>query len=210
MSKHLSPIDLLTDPLSDAPLTPEQKKIWEDTCSELILSRIRVNELEKRLNALEKQPDEAEVSTPLLNRPDFNREVARMLAFDERYGGSSSVVYLNLENLDVLREHFGEAMANSALKFMSDALINKVRRSDVLGRLSRDEFGILLPHCDNENAWRKGESLSTEIYDSLVKVWKGSAKPEISYGAYTFNEKEELASGLRQASANLTKLLKSD
>jgi len=204
------PTDLLADPLAGASLSAEQRQIWDDTRSELALSRIRIRELEKRLQTLEKQPEEAEISATLLNRPDFNREVARMLALDERYGGVSSVIYLNLENVEELAQHYGHSMADNVLKFFSDALINNVRRSDVLGRLAKDEFGILLPHCNNENAWKRGGVLAAQLYDSLVKVWKGTARPEISYGAYTFNEKEELASGLKQAASNLTKLLKKD
>lgn len=203
-----TPIDMLTDALSDAPLSNEQRKIWHDMCAELVLSRIRVQELEKRLNSLDRLPTDLDMSAPLLTRPDFNREVARMLAFDERYGGTSSVIYLNIENVGLLKEHYGEKMANSALRFVADALINKVRRSDVLGRLAHDEFGILLPHCTNENAWIKGKILASDIYESLVQVWKGALTPEISYGAYTFNEKEDLASGLKQAASNLTKLFK--
>jgi len=210
LNDHQTPIDMLTDALSDAPLSDEQRKIWHDMCAELVLSRIRVQELEKRLKTLERNPEDTEISTALLNRPDFNREVARMLAFDERYGGSSSVIYINIENIDNLKEHYGEAMANSALRFIADALINKVRRSDILGRLARDEFGILLPHCNNENAWIKGEIIARDIYDSLTKVWKGTLSPEISYGAYSFNEKEELSTGLKKAASNLTKLLRKD
>ncbi|HAX92199.1 MAG TPA: hypothetical protein DCY07_08365 [Rhodospirillaceae bacterium] len=201
-----APLDLLTDSLANAPLTPEQRTIWRDLCAELVLARVRVQELENRLRVLERQPEEPESSHPLLTRPDFNREVARMLAFDERYGGISSVLYINIENLDVIRSRHGAALIDAALRCVADTLAGLIRRSDILGKLAPDEFGILLPRCDNTSAWKKGEHIATNLHDALSNLWGPNLKPQINYGAYTFREKEDLATGLKQAAKDLTQL----
>lgn len=201
-----APLDLLTDFLTDVPLTDTQRTIWRDLCAELVLSRVRIQELETRLKTLERQPEGESPSHQLLNRPEFNREVARMLAFDERYGGISSVLYINIENLETIRVRHGAALVDSALRCLGDTLAGLIRRSDILGRLAPDEFGILLPRCDNASAWKKGEHIASVLYDTLATLWGPNLKPQISYGAYTFMEKEDLAQGLKQAAADLTKL----
>ncbi len=203
-----SPIDLLALQLADAPLTPRQHAVWRDLCAEIVLARVRIQELENRLKVLEHQPGPDITLHAVLTRPEFNREVARMLAFDERYGGISSVLYFDVENLDSLEARHGRALINTTLRCISDTLIANIRQSDILGRLATEEFGVLLPRCDNADAWKKGEQIASAIYDSLAKVWGPTAQPSVTYGAYTFREKENLATGLKNAAGNVTKLVK--
>jgi len=201
-----APLDLLTDFLADAPLSPEQRTVWRDLCAELVLSRVRIQELETRLRILDRSTDEAEAPPAMLGRPDFNREVARVLAMDDRYGGVSSVLYFDIENLGNINDRHGAALVDAALRCIGDTLVNQIRRSDILGRLAKDEFGILLPRCNNENAWKKGEKIATILYDALCGLWGPNLQPSISYAAYTFHEKEDLAQGLKAVAEGLTKL----
>ena len=200
------PVDHLTDFLADAPLSGEQRTVWRGMCEELVLARVRIQELENRVRVLERNANEDGPSTTLLSRPDFNREVARILAFDERYGGTSSVVYFDIENLEAIKDRHGSDLVEAAYQCIHDALINHVRRSDILGRLAPDEFGILLPRCDNKNAWIKGEDIASLLHVSLCKLWGPGLEPVISYGAYTFAEKEDVTQGLKNASAAMTRL----
>ena len=204
-----APLDLLTDFLADAPLTPDQRTIWRDLCAELVLARVRIQELETRLRILDRSVPENASPQPLLNRPDFNREVARVLAMDDRYGGQSSVVYFDVENLGNINDRHGPALVDAALRCIGDTLINQVRRSDIIGRLAKEEFGVLLPRCNNENAWKKGEKIASALYDALCDLWGPNLQPNISYAAYTFSEKEDLAEGLQAVAKSLTKLTKS-
>ena len=203
-----APLDLLTDFLADAPLTHEQRAVWRDLCAELVLARVRIQELETRLSVLERPAAEDGSLVPLLTRPEFNREVARMLAFDERYGGTSSVIYFDIEDLEKIKERHGTMLVEAAIRCVCDTLMTEVRRSDILGRLAPDEFGVLLPHCDNADAWKKGEKLAATLHDALIKLWGPGLNPSISYGAYTFREKEDLATGLKQAAQGVTRLIK--
>ncbi|MGE4352153.1 MAG: GGDEF domain-containing protein [Bdellovibrionales bacterium] len=208
MNAVSAPLDLLTDELADAPLTPEQRVIWRDLCAELVLARVRIQELETRLRVLDRDTAADSPALALLNRPDFNREVARMLAIDERYGSTSSVVYFNIENLEIIKDRHGTALVEAAIRCISDTLINQVRRSDVVGRLSPDEFGILLPRCDNTNAWKKAEKVATVLYDALGDLWGPNLKPQIGFGAYTFSGKDDLTQGLKQAAEGITKIVR--
>src|SRR6202161_2224597 len=128
-------VDFHKDALGNAPLTPEQREIWE-------AARARIGDLETRVRLLERQPMEDEPS--ILTRPEFNREVARMLAFDERYGGTSSVLYFDFEHLEEISLIHGKAVANATVRQIGDLLMRNVRGSDIVGRLAPDEFGVLL------------------------------------------------------------------
>jgi len=199
------PIDLVNDPLATAKLTDEQRNVWELTRSELIIARERIDELEERLKTLEHTSHEGHFVQTVLTRPEFNREVARMLAFDERYGGSSSVLYIDVENLADIHKKDGRPVADNIIRAICDTLTRHIRSSDIVGRLATDEFGVLLARCDNDAAWKKGEALTDMLMDALEKVPGCTEKPVVNYGAYTFQENENVAMGLKQAADSMTR-----
>jgi diguanylate cyclase (GGDEF)-like protein len=199
-------IDFSKDPLANAPLTPEQREAWNVARDIANASKVKIGDLETRIRLLERQPIDEEHS--ILTRPEFNREVARMLAFDERYGGTSSVLYFDFEHLDDIAGIHGKAVANATVRQIGDLLMRNVRGSDIVGRLAPDEFGVLLMRCDNAAAWRKGEYLSGLLYDMVNEVHGCKLDLVISYGAYTFRENEDVATGLKEAAHAVTRALK--
>jgi len=205
-----TPVDLLEDPFIDVGFTDEQRHLWGNIRSELIIARERMHELEERLRVLEQHNHEDLGAQAVLTRPEFNREVARMLAFDERYGGISSVLYFDIENLSDIIEHQGHAMGNAVVRTVCDTLAVQIRSSDILGRLATDEFGVLLVRCDNPAAWKKAEKLAGGVFQALAKIKDCKVPPVVSYGAYTFREKENLATGLKQAALSVTRIEEDD
>lgn len=197
------PLDLNKDWLASASLSGAERQAWDNLRAELGAARMKIQDLETRIKLLERQPVEEDHS--ILTRPEFNREVARMLAFDERYGGISSVLYFDFERLEDLAGNHGKAVANAAVRQIGDLLIKHVRNSDVVGRLAPDEFGVLLMRCDNVAAWKKGEQLSAMLYDGIGEVHGCKTDIVISYGAYTFHGSEDVATGLKEAAHAVTR-----
>jgi len=195
--------DFSVDQLADAPLNTEQRRVWNLLRGELASMQAKNQELEERLHQYEQQKDDADGLT-VLNRNDFNREVARMLAFDERYGGMSSILYFDFDGLDEVAVRFGIAVATNTLEEIVSTLTRGVRTSDIVGRLAPDEFGVLLMRCDNTAAWRKAESLAENLQQVLTEVHSCKLSVSISYGAYTFRDNEDLAVGLKEAAQAMT------
>ncbi|MFA5040466.1 MAG: GGDEF domain-containing protein [Bdellovibrionales bacterium] len=195
-------IDFSVDQLADAPLTVDQRRIWNMLRGELASAHAKNQELLERLHQYEQQKPEDQ--STVLNRNDFNREVARMLAFDERYGGMSSILYFDFEGLDEAAGRYGRSVINAALREIASVLSHGVRTSDIIGRLAPDEFGVLLVRCDNAAAWRKAETLSAQLQQALTEVHDCKLNINVSYGAYTFRDNEDLAVGLKEAADAMT------
>ncbi len=198
--------DLSVDWLVDAPLTTDQRRAWTVLRGELASALAKNQELMERLRQVEQQQADAEPS--ILNRPEFNREVARMLAFDERYGGMSSVLYFDFDHLGETTSRFGNAVSAAAMKEIAATLVRSVRGSDIVGRLAPDEFGILLMRCDNAAAWRKAEDLAIQLQHTLTEIQGCRLSIKVSYGAYTFRDNEDLAVGLKEAAQVMTSAVK--
>ena len=197
------PYDLSIDWLADAILTHDQRKVWTHLREELKAAHDKISLMEDRLRELEQQTNHH--LPTVLTRPDFNREVARMLAHDDRYGGVSSIVYINLENLEQITALHGKSVANAATRTMCDTLLQCVRTSDIAGRLGVDEFGVFLARCDNANAWKKGEFLASRLHQALLEVHTKLLRPSLTFGAYTFRQNQDVTEGLKLAASNVTK-----
>jgi diguanylate cyclase (GGDEF)-like protein len=196
--------DLAQDLLADAPLTLEQRQEWNRLRHELAQARLNLRAQAKLIALLESGRDD-KLSFSILTRPEFNREVARMLAFDERYGGVSSLLYFVFGGLDELTARYGAVIADDTIRLIGDLLVKNIRRSDVLGRLGPDEFGVMLMRCDNANAWRKAEAMAATFNTALAEVKGCNLDLKISFGAYTFNETDDAAKGLKLAAEAVTK-----
>ena len=59
--------------------------------------------------------------------------------------------------------------------------------------------------CDNDAAWRKAEGLANALQGSLIEIHNCKVDIHISYGAYTFRDNEDLATGLKEAAHAMTK-----
>jgi len=193
---------MLNELFANAQLTPEQKQALKSLENELSQAHIQLRQLQTKITTLEEQAGSEQA---ILTRPEFNREVARMLAFDERYGGQSSVLYFDIASLDSLTKRYSPAIAADTTKTITHVMMRHVRRSDIIGRLGADEFGVLLVRCNNENAWKKGRELATLLTRALETIDNVKLGLEISFGAYTFREEEDVAIGLKEAAHSLTK-----
>jgi diguanylate cyclase (GGDEF)-like protein len=203
MSSHF---DNSVDWLADASLTPDQRRAWNAMRQDMAALKSKNQELQDRLKQAEQQSEAAEPT--ILNRPDFNREVARMLAFDERYGGMSSVLYFDFDHLEETAANYGRAVANAAIREIGALLIKNVRGSDIVGRLAPDEFGILLMRCDHANAWKKAEAVAVQLQNMLAEIQGCKLAIKVKYGAYTFRDNEDLAAGLQKAASSMTQTIK--
>ncbi|MBI1272889.1 MAG: diguanylate cyclase [Alphaproteobacteria bacterium] len=194
-----------TDILADAALTPEQRKAWNSFRDEAAAANKKIADLEKRIkHHMREELDEATAASMILTRPEFNREVARMLALDERYGGISSVLYFDFDNLPSLAEKYDRAIMNAAVRQVGEIMVRHVRSCDIVARLDATEFGVLLIRCDNDNAWRKGESLAVILQEKMAEVHGNPFELEVSFGAYTFQNEDDVTKGLHAAAGAMT------
>lgn len=138
-----------------------------------------------RLRELERLVDEDPLM-PVANRRAFLRELTRMMAFAQRYGGTGSLVYFDLNNLKQINDSQGHAAGDAALLQIARLLVDGVRASDVIGRLGGDEFGLLLVQANAEAAERKAAELAQLIEASPLE-WQGARVPlAVAYGVRAF------------------------
>ncbi|HKR89164.1 MAG TPA: GGDEF domain-containing protein [Phenylobacterium sp.] len=145
-------------------------------------------ELRAELAALRVRLAEAEgladrdALTPLFNRRALMRELARTLAAAERYGGSASLVYFDLDGLKAINDRFGHAAGDAALKAVAQRLIARIRASDAAGRMGGDEFAVILAQTNGFQAEAKALALAQAIAAEPVEGLPPVVRLKVSWG----------------------------
>jgi diguanylate cyclase (GGDEF)-like protein/PAS domain S-box-containing protein len=102
--------------------------------------------------------------TGLINRREFeNRLVAAFEATHENNEQTHALLYLDLDQFNVVNDTFGHTAGDELLLRISELVQDNIRSTDVLARLGGDEFGILLERCSRDLAMEVAETIRSAI-----------------------------------------------
>ncbi len=90
--------------------------------------------------------------TGLSSRSQFDLALDVELRHAMRTGEPFTVLSLALDGLDAVTEGFGVGAAEEVLRQVSQRLAPQVRLGDVLARLDKDEFAVVMRHGDQSSA----------------------------------------------------------
>jgi diguanylate cyclase (GGDEF)-like protein len=133
--------------------------------AELKAAKARIAELERRADT--------DVLVDALNRRGMERVLRRSIAYVGRYPASAALIYLDVNRLKPLNDRHGHAAGDAVLKAITRALLANVRQSDVVARLSGDEFAVLVWNVSKSDAAAKATSLEDKV-ERLRIPWRGA------------------------------------
>jgi diguanylate cyclase (GGDEF)-like protein len=154
----------------------------------------RAHELEELRTLADTEP-----LTGLANRRVFAAALWRELARHSRHGGALSVVLFDLDALKALNDNAGHAAGDRAIRELAGACTEATRSSDLAARVGGDEFALLLPDTDAEEA-----ALVAERVRSSMAAKRVAGRPlGVSVGVATANKTTTSEALLTVADARL-------
>ena len=124
----------------------------EALVSEIERLRAKLIEVEARLGQLDELAHQ-DTLVGLPNRRRFLARLERAIARVERYGHPAAVLFVDVDGLKSINDTFGHKGGDDALIEIGQLLVASVRNTDCVARMGGDEFGILLEHLDEQQAW---------------------------------------------------------
>lgn len=104
-----------------------------------------------------------DVLTGLVNRREFELRLARVLNSAREDQSEHALCYMDLDQFKLINDTSGHVAGDELLRQIGSLLNRLVRRRDTLSRLGGDEFGILMEHCNLEQARRVANKLRQTI-----------------------------------------------
>ncbi len=146
-----------------------------DPAIEAVLKRLPPEDRDVILAALSRaERTEAELRyladhdslTGLLDRRRFRAELDQYVSFSARYGGQGAVMVIDIDGLKGVNDAHGHHAGDNLLRQIAGILRERVRTTDIVARLSGDEFAVLMPQTDTAGALQLGEDLRTQVAET--------------------------------------------
>lgn len=120
--------------------------------------------LASRVRELQRQ-SRTDTLTRIPNRRAFD-EVAAGEFERARRGGVMALLVIDIDHFKRFNDEFGHARGDEVLKQVAEKLVNGIRQGDHACRFGGEEFAIVLPATDSEQAARVAESLRKIVEES--------------------------------------------
>lgn len=105
--------------------------------------------------------------TGLLNRRRFRAELDQSVSFSARYGGRGAVMVIDIDGLKGINDSLGHQSGDLLIRRVAEILRERVRATDLVARLSGDEFAVLMPQTDAAGALQLGEDLRIQVTEGF-------------------------------------------
>jgi len=105
--------------------------------------------------------------TGLLNRRRFRTELDQYVSFAARYGGRGAVMVIDIDALKEVNDRLGHQAGDTLIRRVAEILRERVRATDIVARLSGDEFAVLMPQSDTAGALQLGEDLRAQVAEGM-------------------------------------------
>ncbi len=158
------------------PLVAKERLLVEGgPAIDAVLEKLEPDDRQVLLAALERaERTEAELRyladhdslTGLLDRRRFRAELDQQVSFTARYGGQGAVMIVDIDGLKTINDTYGHHAGDSLIRQVAATMRERVRTTDIVARLSGDEFAILMPQTDTAGALHLGEDLRAQVAES--------------------------------------------
>lgn len=90
--------------------------------------------------------------TGLYNRKFFDEQITQEILSSRRYGWPLVLAMIDVDHFKQVNDRFGHGGGDAVLRSLSNQLRSMLRASDTLCRYGGEEFSLILPHINLENA----------------------------------------------------------
>ncbi len=148
------------------------------------VSDIAVNKLQlKAANEQLKQVSQTDGLTQLHNRHYWQQCLEHEYERYSRYAETASLVMIDIDHFKTINDTYGHVAGDKVIQHIAHQLKQVVRETDCIGRYGGEEFAVLMPNTNGEDAKRFSERLREKIAESSVVYEGQKIHVTISLGA---------------------------
>lgn len=165
-SSHLMFQDIVITPLRSLSGEVSHIAIQINDVSETARNRIHLRETNQHLSEISRKDG----LTGLFNRAYWEQSLKEEFNQLKVMEGACSLVIFDIDHFKKVNDTYGHHTGDEVIRRTSSLLRKTARSSDVCGRFGGEEFTVLLPHTNQEQASYFAERLRKRIEQEIVKV----------------------------------------
>jgi diguanylate cyclase (GGDEF)-like protein len=120
--------------------------------------------------------------TGTLNRDAFFDRAGEELNLAARRNEKICLAMIDVDHFKQINDQNGHIVGDFVLRHISDYLINRLRRSDIVGRYAGDEFLVFLPDTDLDSASAVLDIIRKNLVAQQIQVNDTHVEVSISLG----------------------------
>ncbi len=154
-----------------AEVVSETKMIAQSsTLLQKMLSETK-QEVENLREELERSREQATTDslTGLLNRRAFDQELMRASDDANQSRDPLGLLMIDIDKFKRVNDTYGHLIGDKVIRFIAKQLSNNLKGKDIVARIGGEEYAILLPNTQLDNARILAESIRTTIERSRLK-----------------------------------------
>ena len=123
-----------------------------------------------------------DVLTQVPNRRKFMDIAHHEWAVAQRYERPLSIMVMDVDHFKRVNDVYGHSAGDSVLKELCHRIKGELRETDCLARLGGEEFGLIMPFTDAEQAQHLAERLRNAVSSTPMKAQEHVIQVTISIG----------------------------
>ena len=120
--------------------------------------------------------------TQLLNRRGLQKQIVAELARSDRQSSVASVILLDLDKFKQVNDTYGHDAGDDVLTNTADLLRRSIRQQDYVSRWGGEEFLLVLPDTNQQNAQVLAEKIREKIANATIAFEQHTLKVTASFG----------------------------
>ncbi len=125
--------------------------------------------------------------TQVYNKRYFLETLEREIGRAQRYQRDLSLIMFDIDNFKKINDTYGHLAGDHVLKHLAMVIKSRIRREDILSRYGGEEFSIILPEIDKENAIQFAEKIRKLVEKAMFSFEDTEIPVTISIGVTNYD-----------------------
>ena len=129
--------------------------------------------------------------TQISNLRGFEKDITREIARARRADQALTIQIMEIDEFDELYDHYGERSGHFVVKKVAERISSDLRATDMMARLSRSKFALLIPGSGEILGQEIAERMRDDIEDFAVDDGRGAVlQVTVSIGMVTWEPQQ--------------------
>jgi diguanylate cyclase (GGDEF)-like protein len=140
----------------------------------------------------------------IYNKYYFLSKLEEEIIHCQHYGSQLSLVFLNADHFKQLNDSYGHLAGDAALIQLAEICKEHIRETDILCRYGVEEFAIIIPHTDQQQAYLLSEAIRELVAKTPVNYADAAINMTVSIGITSYDPQntQSITKGLLIAQAD--------